>query len=353
MPASTRADLVLTLIEASRFPNMVWKPFAIGQAEVAARDLEDSYLHFCIAQSQSRLGQIAGNMGQAVSSLGDLSQGRLSSTVDKRMHSAIGQATIQYSLNCVQAEDIPGAKRSLENWSPLNQPSPMEEVVLFRKDMMLGRLLRFQGEFAESLAHLEKSRKTAEERRVLTSEEDLCDLTCDLADTLRELDNPATAERHLRAEITRRDRNCICSPGQSLLELSLAEALFAQERFKEAERLCLDVQSRPSLLDFEELRLHITMAKIRHVESDYEGALSCWSGAMKAIGKFHMTNGRSTRIIVLSICDTLRRLGQTWLVDASLKEAASLEELAKPRDAQYWIAGMRHWLEYSAASRSS
>jgi hypothetical protein len=88
------------------------------------------------------------------------------------------------------------------------------------------------------------------------------------------------------------------------------------------------------------------MAKIRHVESDNEGALSCWSGAMREIGKFHLTNGRTTRIIVISICDTLSGLGQTWLVRESLKQVASLDEIAKPGSVQYWIAGLRHWLEY-------
>lgn len=127
---------MLTLIEASRFPNMAWKRFAVVKAEVAAR---------------------------------------------------------------------------------------VEEVVLFRKDMILGRILRFQGEFTESLTHLERARKATEQRKGLIFDEDLRDLTCDLADTLRELDQPVSAEHYLRAEISRRKHNCISSPGGSLLELSLAE----------------------------------------------------------------------------------------------------------------------------------
>jgi hypothetical protein len=220
---------------------MTWKRFAVGQAEVTACGLEDRCLHSCLAVSQCLLSRIAGNMDQAVSSVGDLGKSRLSRNRDKRTHSAIGQATIQRSLNCIQVEDLPTAKKLLEDWSPLDpNPSSMENVVLFRKNMMLGRVLRFQGAFKESLTHLKKARTTAERRKDLIFDEDLLDLTCDLADTLRELDDPTSAEHHLRAEITRRDQNCISS-GKSLLELSLAEALFAQERFREAEKLCLDV----------------------------------------------------------------------------------------------------------------
>lgn len=218
---------------------MVWKRFAVDKAELAARGLEDWYLHSCIAQAQCLLSRIAGNMDQAASSLGNLSQGRLSGSVDKRMHSAVGQAAIQHSLNCIQVEDL------------YQSPSPVENIVLFRRDMMLGRVLRFQGEFRELLAHLESARKTAGQCKDLVFDEDLRDFTCDLADTLRELDDPVSAEHHLRAEILRRDPNSASSPGGSLLELSLAEALFAQEHFKEAERLCLDIQSRPDLLKFE------------------------------------------------------------------------------------------------------
>jgi hypothetical protein len=66
--------------------------------------------------------------------------------------------------------------------------------------------------------------------RSLSFDEDLRDLACDLADTLRELDDPIAAEHHLRAEITRRDRSSACS-SQVPLQLCLAEALFAHGHF--------------------------------------------------------------------------------------------------------------------------
>ncbi|RDA90092.1 hypothetical protein CP533_2944 [Ophiocordyceps camponoti-saundersi (nom. inval.)] len=347
LPTSTRADLVLTLIEASRFSNMIWKRFAVGQAEVFVRGLQDWYLNSCIAQSHSLLSRIAGNMHQAANSLDDLTSARLSSIMDKRMHSAIGQAIIQRSLNCIQAEELSTATKLMEEWSPLDRnSSPMEETVLVRRAMMLGKIFRFQGEFTESLRHLEMARKITEQCKDLIFDEDLRNITCDLADTLRELDDPVSAEHHLRTELARRYQSCNSSPGGSLLELCLAEALFAQRRFEEAERLCLDVQSRPGLLKFEKLRLHITLAKIRHLNSESQSALVCWSEAMGAIGKFPMTNGRATRIIVMSMCDILGSLGHNWLLDESLRQVASLDEMEKPGGIQYWIAGLRHWLEY-------
>ncbi|KAF4415476.1 hypothetical protein FACUT_13375 [Fusarium acutatum] len=143
------------------------------------------------------------------------------------MHSAAGQASIQRSLNCIQTEDLSTAKRLLEDWSPLRRiPSPLECVVKFRKNMMLGRILRYQGLFWESLTHLERAQAVVMKENDLTFYEDFHELICDLADTLRELDEPASGECHLRAEITRRDESGI-STGKSLLQISLTEALFA------------------------------------------------------------------------------------------------------------------------------
>ncbi|KAI5455788.1 hypothetical protein BGZ63DRAFT_429654 [Mariannaea sp. PMI_226] len=52
---------------------------------------------------------------------------------------------------------------------------------------------------------IREARIIAQRRQDLIFDKDLHDLTCDLADTLRELDDPASTEHHPRAEITRRD----------------------------------------------------------------------------------------------------------------------------------------------------
>ena len=223
----------------------------------------------------------------------------------------------------------------------------MEEAVGFRVGIILARALRFHGEFEKSLEHLQRSREIAKRCKILIFEEDICDLTCDLADTLRELDDPVSAEQHLRAEITRRDQNCGRLSGGRLLGLCLAESLFAQRRFKEAEQLCLEIQSRPGLLKLEQLRFHITLAKLRHVDSDDEGAGPHWAKAMVAVRRF-LNETYATRIIVMSVCDILSRLSvsNNLLLDQSLETLASLGKLAKPGGYRCWIAGLRHWVEY-------
>lgn len=337
----TRADLVLTLVEASRLPNMAWKRFVIRQAEIASRGLGDGHIDCRISQARSLLDRVAGNPSHSNEPIGSGESQPAHEPLDNRMHAALGQARIQRSLDAIQVEDLAHAKALLGGWKPSGQsPSALEATVVFRKHMLLGRALRFQGAFEESLVHFELAWAITRECDGVLFTEDLRDLVCDHADALRELDRPAEAERLLRTEIGRQAR----VSGASLLELSLAEVLFAQDRLQETEQLCSGIEGRSGLLKFERLRLHIIVAKTRHIKSDFEGALSHWSAAMKHIGKFQLTNGRATRIIVLSICDSLGGLGQTWLVEESMKQVASLDQICKPGGAHSWIAGMRHWL---------
>lgn len=165
LPTCTRADLGATLVEAFRFPDMGWKRFVVGRAEVIARSMEDDYLHARIAQSACILNRITGRTDHAVSSLDNVSQSSPSIVTDNMMHSVLGQTAIQRSLNNIQVEDLSSAKTILQNWHALDpDPSPMEEVVLFRKGVLLGRILRFEGNFETSRTHLEKLQETIQKR---------------------------------------------------------------------------------------------------------------------------------------------------------------------------------------------
>lgn len=352
LSTSTQVDLALTLLEASRFSTIGWKRFAISQSELVACGLEDPYLESCVGRSRRLLARLDGKVVKAVSGPQRPDHDRPTCILDKRMHSAAGQEIIQRSLDYIQTEAMAAAKATLEQWLPVGQPSPMEDVVLVRKHILLGRILRYMGKFNESLASLEIARKTTERHGAAFFDEDLRDLVCELSDTLRELDDPVSAETQVRTELTRRQRSYGAAPGKSSLQLSLAEALFAQDRLNEAAALCLEVKSRGKLLKFENLRLQIVLAKIRHVESDFEEASIYWNQALRAAEKYPMTNGRLTRVIILSARDALIQLGYGDLVHNSTKAAENLDKLAAADSVQHWIAGTRQWLKVLTVRRS-
>ncbi|KAF4448910.1 hypothetical protein F53441_7734 [Fusarium austroafricanum] len=346
LPTATRTDFMLTLIEAFRFPDMAWKYFAIGQAELAAGRLKDTHLRLCIGQTKAVLGRLSGNMDEATGSLHDFISSDPAAVVNKRIRCEVGVAIIQRSLNAIQVADLFTAQKLLEGWNPLgDDPSPLEEVLNFRKYSLLGRVMRYQGNFSNSLELLKIAHQASQKPGELVFDEDLRDLTCDLADALRELDETVTGEGYLRAEIIRRTERPDPLSGKSLLELALAEALVAQERYGEAEEICLDIESRASLLKYERLRLYVILAKLSHIRSDFEVALSRWSEAMQALQEFSLVDGQVQTIISASMADVLDAQGHNWLTRESPRKA-SLTELAKPEGVPHWIAGFRQWADY-------
>lgn len=341
---------MLSLVEASRFPKMKWKRFMLSSAKLAMRGLDDQHLRSRVAEMECIVYRIDGDIDRATGCL-DLTYDKVSSSDDNRRHAATGQNAIQKSLNCIQVEDLSTARKVLEDWSPLDEiVSPLETAVVFRKGIILGRALRYRGDFEGSLTHLKRSQSLAQKSKNLAFDEDIPNLTCELAETFLELSDPVSAEYYLRREIERRAKACHSSSGGSLPDLILAESLFAQGRFGEVESLCSKIQSRTGLLKADQLRFHIIRAKLRHINFDYEKASHYWGKAMEVVNKFP-NETCATKIIVQSVCDILGRHVVTkpdreQLLEQSHRNLSSLGTLAKPGGYRCWIAGLRHWVAY-------
>ncbi|KAK2812071.1 hypothetical protein FQN50_001782 [Emmonsiellopsis sp. PD_5] len=341
MAPNIRTDLSLTLAEASRFPGMEWKRFVIDQAKEVLPNSNDGYLRSCIAQRESLVYRITGCMDKATDVINNVSQ--IPVAARKKMHAGIGHSAIQTALNYIQVDELKKAKDVLEAWKPLSEkPSAIEEVVLFRKHVILAKILRFQGRFKESLANLKQSQKLVDSSRNIIFEEDQCDLMCDLADTLRELKLSTDAEHHLRTYIARQDMN-----GTSArYKLALAECLFAQGRYTEAENMCSEIRSRPNLLRMDNLRLAITQAKISHISSNWDQALKYWTEAIQTLRQFTLTSGHTTRAIMISTWDALHQLGEISVARQTHDQIATLDELAGAEGSPCWIPGLREWLDH-------
>lgn len=352
---ATRVDFVLTLLEASRYPTLVWKRFAVTQAAAAmlstdSGQAEQWYLSLRLNAARSMIHRLEGDHEAAVNIIDSSIHQQQPNTQTKRDTAAIGHLTLQRALNYVQVDDLPHAEQVLAEWRPLgDESSLMEQVIHFRRGVTLGRVLRTQGRFSEAHTHLKRSHDLAEQLRDLTFDDDRRDLTCEMADTLRELDKPKAAEEYLRREFTRREEDAQdpAASGKSLLEASLAEVLFAQGRAEEAERLCAETESRAgNLMKLGKLRICIVLAKVHHMRSEHKEALRYWDEATRQVAKFPGTTGRTTRTILLSRRENMRFLGLTDARDQLLQHTASSDALGTPGGMLYWIAGMRHWQDY-------
>ena len=228
-------------------------------------------------------------------------------------------------------EKLAAALEVLDSWDPDRQKLA-EVAVALGMDIQRGRILRLQGNFNESLPHLSRPLPSD----CLLVDEDRLDHAHELADTLRELDKVKGAEELLREVIGR-------GPARALTKLCLAETLFSQNRFAEAENICREVKTQ-NVAKVTELRLHITHAKIRHVQHDREAAFEFWTAALKTINKYPPTSWLTTRAIYLSLCHLLHQQGRQELQMESRRQVTALEQVSSMAEARYWIPGLKHWL---------
>lgn len=164
-----------------------------------------------------------------------------------------------------------------KKWKPNNpeKPSLMEALSSLRLAVVQGRAHRYLGSFDEALKILDESYKYYQLIEHLYAHQDYRIWVCEKADNLRELGKLESAESNLRYAIER--KRVINLPGESILELSLAEVLFAQGRIKECEELCAVVQKRQSLHGAESCRLNITMGKLHYARP---GGYKFWKAAL-------------------------------------------------------------------------
>lgn len=258
-------------------------------------------VRLCFAQRECLLARVTNDVDHAFHILQDTAP--CQNHTGMKHHASFGHTIIQCALNHIQLEQLPKVMKAPNSWEPTSKsPTAIEHVILFRKHTILGKILRYRGSFKGSLEHLEIPKRIADKQKDITFLEDGGDFTSSLADTYIELGDPISAENCLRTEIARQDPDSV-----TMLKLALAESLFAQNRHSDAEVLCTKVQSLPRLLRMEKLRLSIIRAKLSHVRAEYDEAFRHWANAMTVIRQFKLSNGHTTRIILLSLCDLLHR----------------------------------------------
>jgi tetratricopeptide (TPR) repeat protein len=264
--------------------------------------------------------------------------GRFPNHASGRLHSCLGNLSIQRAHNHVQMDQLVEATGTLATWQPSVTPSKMETVVLFRRHILLGKICRHQGNFNDSLNHLKRARHIASDCQGLTFFEDEKDLTCSFADTFLELDDPISGEECLRLHIKHH------GPTQAGIFIALSEALFAQKRFKEAEQFSHKARALRTSSAIEEVRLFIAQAKICHVNLQLDQAFIYWTSALRAVRAFPLADGHATRIILQSQSDILRQQGRLDVQKQTLAQFEAVVD-AGSKGATFWIPGLRRWLD--------
>ncbi|KAH9827232.1 TPR repeat [Teratosphaeria destructans] len=233
----------------------------------------------------------------------------------------------------------------LSNWKPINpeSPSTIERHVLGLVLSKLGMVCRFQGRFSDALTTLQQ---------VVCSQSgliSLSDTTSELADVLTELDRPdeaiSTIDKEQEACAGNAESN---TAEQRRLQLSLAEAFMRKGLLQDAASIYRASNQGGS---FAELRTTIGLARIAHLQSDWDGAFEHWNCALKRIsGDFPRgdTHSGHTYLAVLeSTYHVLLMRGEHKYAAQTLANITQIRETSDSRGCTNWIPGLsNHWLRY-------
>ncbi len=348
---AAKTDLILSLVEASRFSNIEWKRCAIALAKKGLQQVGDYYLHACVAHRDSTICRILGDTDHSALALSSFAFDNCQHKFSPRMNTELGWLALQSAINHIHNEELPKAIRELRTWQPLSaaSPSKAERIVLYHTNIWQGRALRYQGQFSESLICLQKADLGSKHEESL--EDARPGFICDLGDVYCELGNSSYAEHLLDKEMKRLDdRGAKNSKDWYLLQLSRAESLMGQERFEEAEALCLEIQPYPRLSKLDSLRLSIFFGRIYHQRSDWSNARHYWTKALSDIYKFPLVNGHTTKAILHSMKEVLLREGNLeW--SSKYNDQINKMKVIKPGGCEYWIPGLGRW--YNSLNRPS
>ena len=357
-------DLVLTLLAASELPGN-GKKYAITRAKDLSQSMASCYLHACIAHRESTLYRVLRRLDLSSLVIGDFLNAKTLSAYETdeasaRVHAQIGHLRVSSAINLMQQEKLNEAVDELHTWEPLNSVYPLisERIVLYHRNLTLGKVLRYQGHFLAALKYLTQSFRLAEGEDLLN--EVRCDLLCNLGDVHIELNEPIHAKSLLQAELNHlSNRGQGYSKESRLLTLSLAEAFMRQAQYNNAEALYLEIQANQTIMSgltrVGRLRLYIGLARTSHIKSEWADAYRYWNGALKLLNEHYpVHNGHTSAMILYSMHHLLLQKGDLELSQKSLDEMKQMESLAKPEGCQFWIAGLSsYWFDYIRSELSN
>ncbi|MCJ1314213.1 hypothetical protein MMC25_007893, partial [Agyrium rufum] len=326
--AATSQYLAETLVSASRFSTTSWKLRCIERAKGLLNSDSHNYLRAAITYRNSSLIRMTGNKEKSNESLKQFiyaSDYSKLSLLDPRDNAHRFDLITSYAQNFVQESKLAAAREELSNWLPLNisSPSSMERLALKNRNTTLGKILRYEGQFAEALTYLEYllEQSNDEDGGVEETPGWRHLLLSNIADLYTELDRPADAEAMLESEIAQmRSENWAESGSSKRLQLSLIEAFMRHNKLQKAVQWLLPLQhhfekiKEPDVLTKRGLfRVRTTLARVAHFRGQWDKALFNWKEALnvtESLGERESFSGGQVKCAFAYTLYTLGRVAE-------------------------------------------
>ena len=353
-------EIAVTSIVASRYSNKSWKMNCIARATKALKVIERSDLDAELAYRESSLLRMAGKFEISEKRLKEFEQAKAVSEdtplkIATRRHNAqCADIIISFAENLIYQERFQDAIAELKRWEPLqpSAPSTLESIALRARNITLGKVLRYQGQFKYALemftAVLNKSLSDdffegSGWYRVLLS--NLADLNC-------ELGKPEKGEDLLQKELEPMYKNGTqnIATGRRL-QLSLVEIFIQSARHDSAKELLSQLERQYCQENYSDLstyiylfQVYIGMARIFHYQSKWDEALRYWRLALASTHDLTLAEDRNIVLVQISIAYILHRKGDISQSHSILNQ---LEYNKYSECRIYWIAGFNSlWHDY-------
>lgn len=349
------------LLAASRFSNTLFKREAIERVKQLLHDSSDAYLKVGLAQRESSLLRMLGKRASSNKTLEEF----IHSTIlpgydqllesDARWNAQRGELILSFAENLIENDSLTVARQELLQWKPINprSPSSMERIVLRGRNIMLGKILKYQGHFQAAVdvldAVLQESKidsfyEGTGWRRVLLS--NLGDLYC-------ELQRPADAQSLLEPEF----RQMIDSRSQDIssgrrIRLTLAESYIRSGAYEKAEEILSSLAKLYGTIDDPDslakngiFQVWASLARITHVRCCWDEALINWNKASSALQSLGRQDHSHFGLVQYAIAHALSKLGK-------IQESAEVSAKAKilllgGDERRYLVVGFdSYWRDY-------
>ncbi|KAI9774484.1 MAG: hypothetical protein M1839_001717 [Geoglossum umbratile] len=346
-PVPVRRELCSMLISASRFSDTTWKREVISRIKGLLNDDLDCYIHAEAAHRESAILRLGGGKGSSNKRLEIF----IHSTVfpghgkemdaDARWNANRGDLVVSYAENLIHTGALARAREELCEWEPIvpDFPSTIERLVLRSRDISLGRVLRFEGRFAEALKLFKGILNESQQDDLYKESSWYPVIISHIADMYCELGQPAEAQEMAEpalAQLVRRGWQHV-SYGRRL-QLALAEALILLGSYTMAEE-----HLRSLIMQYEPIvhpdvptrtghfRAWTGLARIAHMARRWDEALTRWRQALAQLEGFRKGESFVGGVVWYSIAHCLVEVG---------RKAESEEALARVRG---WVAGGREF----------
>ena len=159
--SSFRHELASTLLAALRFSDVKWKTETISRTKKLLEGDDDRYLNAWLAYRESSVLRMSGMPQKSEIALQRFLRHAVTPHQENleltpRFNAQRGDLIISFSENMVRQGKLAEAKAELIEWKPLDtHPSTLEKITLRARDIIMGKILRYQGLFKEALVLLE------------------------------------------------------------------------------------------------------------------------------------------------------------------------------------------------------